>query len=95
MTLTCTIKVVPKSGKQKAVLDKTGRLKIYLKSPPEDGKANKELVSYLSRVLKIPQRDIVIFVGEHGRTKMLKIHKEITFEQLLGFLDIVQQTKLF
>ena len=32
MTLTCTVKVVPKSGKQKAILDKTGRLKIYLKS---------------------------------------------------------------
>ena len=59
MTLTCTIKVVPRSGKQKAVLDKTGRLKIYLKSPPEDGKANKELISYMSGMLKVPQNDIV------------------------------------
>ena len=59
MTLTCTIKVVPRSGKQKAVLDKTGRLKIYLKSPPEDGKANKELISYMSSMLKVPQNDIV------------------------------------
>ena len=94
MTLTCTIKVVPRSGKQKAVLDKTGRLKIYLKSPPEDGKANKELISYMSSMLKVPQNDIVIFVGEHGRTKMLKINKDITFEQLLAFFDIVQQTTL-
>ena len=94
MTLTCTIKVFPKSGKQKAVLDKTGRLKIYLKSVAEDGKANKELISYMSSMLKIPQQDIVIFVGEHGRTKMLKIYKDITFEQLLDFLDITQQTTL-
>ena len=94
MTLTCTVKVVPKSGKQKAILDKTGRLKIYLKSVAEDGKANKELISYFSRILKIPQQDIVIFVGEHGRTKMLKIYKDISFEQLLSSFDIAQQTTL-
>ena len=94
MTLTCTIKVVPKSGRQKAVLDKTGRLKIYLKSIAEDGKANKELISYLSSTLNIPQQDILIFVGEHGRTKILKIYKDISFEQLLSFFDIAQQTTL-
>ena len=94
MTRTCTVKVVPKSGKQKAILDKTGRLKIYLKSVAEDGKANKELISYFSRILKIPQQDIVIFVGEHGRTKMLKIYKDISFEQLLSSFDIAQQTTL-
>ena len=38
------IKVIPKAKKQKIVQEEN-RLKVYLKSPPEDGKANKELIN--------------------------------------------------
>jgi len=94
MPFTCTIKVIPGSKKQKAVLDKTGRLKLYLKSQAQEGKANKELISYISAMVKIPQRDIVIFAGEHARTKIIKITTDITFEKLLTCFDIVIQSTL-
>jgi len=44
MSLVFDLKVVPRSGRNKWVLDKSGKLKCYLKSPPEKGLANKELI---------------------------------------------------
>ena len=39
MSLVIEIKVFPSSGRQKFVIDKSGKLKCYLKNPPEKGKA--------------------------------------------------------
>lgn len=79
-----TIKVVPKSREPKIILDKTGTLKLYVKSPPEDGKANKELIKLLAEKLKTTQRDITIVSGLTSRTKVLDI---------AGFTDEAQLFK--
>ena len=94
MAIICTIKVVPGSGLQKAILDKSGRLKIYLKNQPESGRANKELIEYVSDMLSIPQRAIEIVAGETSRTKMVRIDADITFEKLLALFGIDTQTTL-
>ena len=48
-------------------------LKINVISVPEKGKANKELVNFLARELKIAKSTIEIIVGQLDRYKKLKI----------------------
>lgn len=94
MPLILTLRVAPASGKQKAMLDKNGRLKIYLKSQAERGQANKELMRYLSCKLKISTNDITIIAGETARIKLIKINKDITQQELMTALEIEVQMKL-
>ncbi len=47
------------------------RLKIRLKSPPLDGRANQELIRFLSETLALPPRAIELVAGEAGRQKSL------------------------
>jgi len=69
---TLEIKVVPKAKKQK-IVEENGKLKVYLKSPPEDGKANKELIEVLSKYLKVKKNKIEIIKGQFSRNKVVKI----------------------
>jgi uncharacterized protein (TIGR00251 family) len=48
------IKVKPSSNKNKIVKMGNGVFKVWLKSAPEKGKANKELEKYLKKVTGIP-----------------------------------------
>ena len=91
------IKVVPLSGKQEFVLDKTGILKCYLKSVPERNAANKELVKLLAQELKITQTEVQVVGGLISRKKKIKIENltEEQFWQRLGFADAKEQKKLF
>lgn len=81
-----TIKAVPGSGRQAFGLDKAGRLKCFLKSPPVDGRANKELIDFLSKTLDIPKRDISLVSGLSSRTKIVEIICDKTTDEIL---DIV------
>jgi uncharacterized protein (TIGR00251 family) len=94
MALIITIKVVPSAGKHQWIVDKTGNLKCYLKSPPERGLANAELIKSLAKALKIPQQDVELIAGDTSRTKKVKIKSALSFERLLSVLGIEQQTTL-
>lgn len=65
------ISVSPKSSRNRIVVDESGRIKVYLTAPPVDGKANTELISFLSKCLKIPKSYIVILHGDTSRKKRL------------------------
>jgi len=69
------IKVIPKAKKQK-IVQKENRLKVYLKSPPEDGKANEELIKVLSEYFKTSKGSIQIIKGKFSRNKTIKINFE-------------------
>jgi uncharacterized protein len=44
-----------------------------LKSPPADGKANKELIALIAQHFACPKSDICIKSGTSSRTKMVQI----------------------
>lgn len=67
------ITVTPKSSKSEAVADSSGNIKVYLNSPPVDGKANKECIEVLSKKLKIAKSNIAIEKGELGRHKRISV----------------------
>lgn len=95
MALIIAIKVIPSSGKNKIILDKAGALKIYLKSPPEKGKANQELITILSKGLDLPKFAIEIVGGLTDRNKRIKISTNLSWPQILEKLGIQAQMALF
>ena len=58
-------------------------LKISVVSVPEKGKANKELIGYLSKKLKIAKSDFEILSGELDRWKKIKIITEKNLDSVL------------
>lgn len=67
------IRVIPSSNNIKYQVMHDGTLKIYIKSAPEKGKANNELVKYLSKMLFIPINQISIISGISTKNKKIKI----------------------
>lgn len=53
-----------------------GTWKIYIRAQPVDGKANKYLVEYLSKVLRIAKTSITIKKGELTSYKTLLIEAD-------------------
>lgn len=48
-------------------------LKLSIKSPPEKGKANKEIIEYLAEELAIPKSDIEITSGKTSQFKVVSL----------------------
>ena len=48
-------------------------LKIRLRSPPVDGKANEALIAFLSQILDVPARDVSIVAGHSARRKRVAV----------------------
>lgn len=67
------ISVIPNSSKSFIVGVLDGILKIKLNSPPIEGKANKEVIEFLSSLLGIPKTKISILNGDKNKLKTLLI----------------------
>ena len=74
MALRIVIKVVPASGRSMCQIDKNGSLKCSLKSPPEKGKANDELVRLIAEKLDLPRDEVSIVLGKTARNKTILIN---------------------
>ena len=66
------ITVSPRSSKSIIKIDRD-TVRVYLNSPPVDGKANDECIRLFSKKLKIPRSAISIVRGEKGKRKLLEI----------------------
>lgn len=68
------IKVIPKSAKNEVIdIMDDETIKIRIKAVPEKGKANKELISFLSEELEMPKDRFDIISGKHDQLKLVKI----------------------
>jgi uncharacterized protein (TIGR00251 family) len=67
------LRVQPRAGRNAFGEILEERRKLYLKAPPVDGKANQELVRFLSKALRVPKGRIVLESGETGRNKRIRI----------------------
>ena len=66
------IKVIP-GAKKNAFKEEAGGIKVYLTSPPVDGKANKALVSFLAGHFKVKSSAVKIVKGFKSRQKVVDI----------------------
>ncbi|MGV2827212.1 DUF167 domain-containing protein [Myxosarcina sp. GI1(2024)] len=68
------IKVKPNSKQQEIETADDGSLIIRLKSPPVDGKANRELVTILAKKYRVAKNQIKIKSGANGKNKLIEIN---------------------
>ena len=66
------VKILPRSSLNKIVGMEGDVLKIKIKPAPVEGLANRELISLLSKHLRIAKDKIKIISGHKSRLKMLK-----------------------
>jgi uncharacterized protein (TIGR00251 family) len=90
MITTLELKVIPQAGTQNIVQNIHGVIICKLKSPPEDGKANAELIKMLAKALSIPQAHIRIILGATNRKKTVAIN-DLDRTTILKRLGIEQQ----
>ena len=95
MPLIIEVVVKPNSGKSLCTLDKSGNLTCFLKSPPEKGRANKELIKLLAKALRITQQAVEIIGGATSRKKRLYLETHKTFDDVLHALGIEKQMNMF
>lgn len=74
------VKVVPNSSASKIVEVNEEFVKIKLNSPPIEGRANKEVINLLSKVLDVPKTSITLLNGDKNKLKTLEV--PLTEEQL-------------
>lgn len=67
------VKVKPNSKHQKIEEIENGSFKVSLRSPPVDGKANKELIVILAKQFKVPKSHIKIKSGLSTKNKLVEI----------------------
>ena len=77
------IKAVPNSSINKIAGTQEDALRIKIKAPAVEGAANKELIKFLSKTLRIAKSDITILKGETSKVKSVQLPREgISLEQL-------------
>jgi uncharacterized protein (TIGR00251 family) len=67
------IRVIPRSSRQRIVIDDNDTIRVYLNAPPVEGRANSECIALLSKKLGIAKSRISIEKGERGRRKRILI----------------------
>ena len=66
------LRISPNASKNE-VIKTCESVKIKMTAPPVDGKANKCLIEYLSKLFRVPKTSIVILRGETSKDKTLLI----------------------
>ena len=67
------IRVQPRSSQEGFAEVLGDQIKLRINAPPVDGKANAQLVKYLSKLFKVPKNQVTILSGETGRDKRIQI----------------------
>jgi uncharacterized protein len=78
--------VVPNAKQDKVAGELAGAIKIKLRAPAVEGKANAALRKFLAEKLQIAVRDIVLEHGEKSREKLVTIDalSELEVRRRLG-----------
>ncbi len=83
-----SIKISPNASKNEIIKTDDG-LKVKITAQPIDGKANKALIEFLSKQLKIAKSNFEIVKGQTSKEKtvFLKTFDEEIIEKLRNFAD--------
>jgi len=69
------VKVVPGASRTRFLGELDGRARIALVAPPEKGKANEALVTYLAKLLAVRKRDVTVAAGRTSPLKTVRIER--------------------
>ena len=77
-----SVRVQPRASKDEIAGEMGGALKVRLRAPAVEGRANEALVEFLAQLLKTPRSAVRILGGERSRKKRLEI-RGVTQQQIL------------
>jgi hypothetical protein len=85
--VTVAVRVQPRASKDEIAGEWNGALKIRLRAPAVEDRANEALCEFLADVLKTPKAAVRILSGERSRTKRVEI-RGVSAQQVLALLAI-------
>jgi uncharacterized protein (TIGR00251 family) len=80
-TVIFAVRVQPRASKDEIAGEMAGALKIRLRSPALEGRANEALIEFLAELLKTSKSAVRILSGERSRIKRLEI-RGVTKQQI-------------
>lgn len=84
--VTFEVKVVPRAKRDEIVGVEGDAVKIRLRAPPVEGRANEALVNLLARTFGVARGDVEILRGETSRHKLVRI-RGLTSDKLRKMLE--------
>jgi uncharacterized protein len=85
---TIRVHVIPNAKIDEVMGEHDNAIKIKLRAPPVEGKANAALRRFLAEKLGVPQRAIVLDRGERSRDKVIRIDGLSQTDVCRGLLQI-------
>jgi uncharacterized protein (TIGR00251 family) len=67
------LKVQPNAGRNEVAGCTAGVWRIKIAAPPDKGKANRELIEFLSRVLRVKKDSLSILRGQTSHNKFVAV----------------------
>ena len=80
------VRVQPRASRDEIAGVMGEALKVRLRAPALEDRANEALCEFLARLLKTPRAAVRILSGERSRTKRLEI-RGVTPQQVLALLE--------
>ena len=68
-----SVRVTPRSSRDELTGWQDDVLRVRLKAPPVDGKANEALCRYLASLLRVTASDVDVVSGATARTKRVRV----------------------
>ena len=80
------VRVQPRASKDEIAGEMGGALKVRLRAPAVEDRANESLVEFLSELLKTPKSAVRILSGDRSRVKRIEI-RGVTGQQIRDLLS--------
>jgi uncharacterized protein (TIGR00251 family) len=80
------VRVQPRASKDEIAGEMSGALKVRLRAPAVENRANEALVEFLAQLLKTPKSAVRILSGDRSRTKRIEI-RGVTRHQIEALLE--------
>jgi len=79
------VHVQPRASRDEVAGERDGALKLRLRAPAIEGRANEALIAYLAAILKRPKAAVSILSGERGRLKRVAV-QGVSRNEILALL---------
>jgi len=84
-TICFRVRVQPRASKDEIAGEMAGALKVRLRAPAVEGRANEALIEFLAQLLKTPKSAVRILSGDRSRIKRIEI-RGVTGQQVRALL---------
>ena len=82
-----TVKATPRAAKSEIAGADPDWLRVRVKAPPVDGKANAALIDLFADVLNVPKRNVSVVAGHAARLKRVRVDG-VTTESVVRIIPL-------